>query len=226
MGLQELQSHRNGTQVYVANNGGNTVSVIDTSTYTVVGSPIPVGTTPVGIAITPNGAYAYVVNQNSNTVSVISTATNAVTDTVPVGTGPFGVAITPDGTKVYVVNNGDNTVSVIDTSTNTVVGSPIPVGTTPFCIAISLPAPTLTWNPNPTTITYGTALVTGQLNAQSSASGTFAYKDGSTPVNIGTILSAGTHKLTATFTSTDPNYASGETVTATINVTKAIPAIS
>ncbi|VUZ85978.1 hypothetical protein MELA_02372, partial [Candidatus Methylomirabilis lanthanidiphila] len=46
----------NGAFAYVANFGSNTVSVIATATNTVVGSPIPVGSNPVGIAITPNGA--------------------------------------------------------------------------------------------------------------------------------------------------------------------------
>ncbi|WP_153018047.1 hypothetical protein [Saccharococcus caldoxylosilyticus] len=44
-----------GTRAYVAN-VGNTVSVINTSTNTVIGAPIPVGSpTPFGIAITPSG---------------------------------------------------------------------------------------------------------------------------------------------------------------------------
>ena len=48
--------------LYVANSVDNTVSVIDTATNTVVGSPIPVGIFPRAVAITPNGTQAYVVN--------------------------------------------------------------------------------------------------------------------------------------------------------------------
>jgi YVTN family beta-propeller protein len=45
-------------KVYVANGGGNTVSVIATATNTVVGSPIPVGNTPIafGVFIQPRFA--------------------------------------------------------------------------------------------------------------------------------------------------------------------------
>jgi len=79
------------------------VSVIDTATNTVVGSPIPVGTNPVGVAATPAGRFAYVANANSDTVSVISTATNTVVGSpIPVGSGPSGVALTPDGRFAYV----------------------------------------------------------------------------------------------------------------------------
>ena len=79
---------------HVANQTSETVSVIDTFSNTVTAT-IPVGSAPVGVAITPNGNFAYVTNFNSNTVSVIATSTNAVTATVTVGDGPRGIAITP-----------------------------------------------------------------------------------------------------------------------------------
>ncbi len=79
---------------YVANFSSNNVSVIDTATNTVVAT-VPVGTNPVGVAITPDGAFACVANFTSNTVSVIDTASNTVVATVPVGSNPVGVAITP-----------------------------------------------------------------------------------------------------------------------------------
>ena len=123
---------------YVANFNGNTVSVIDTTSNTVVGSPINVGSEPAAIAITPNGEFAYVANSGSNTVSVINTSTNTVVGS-PIGVGsiPIAIAITPNGEYAYVVNFFSNTVSVIRTSSNTVVGSPINVGSEPDAIAIT-----------------------------------------------------------------------------------------
>jgi len=96
----------------------------------------PVGSFPVGIAITPNGAFAYVANLNSNSVSVINTATNTVTATIMAGTGPYGLAITPDGAFAYVTNLNSNDVSVISTATNTVVAT-VPVGSGPVAVAIT-----------------------------------------------------------------------------------------
>ena len=44
------------TYAYVTNNGANTVSKIDLSTFTTVGSALAVGTGPHGIAIAPGSA--------------------------------------------------------------------------------------------------------------------------------------------------------------------------
>jgi YVTN family beta-propeller protein len=53
------------SKVYVANFDANTVSVIDTATNTVIAT-IPVGTSPRGVAVTPDGSTVYVSNTFSN----------------------------------------------------------------------------------------------------------------------------------------------------------------
>jgi YVTN family beta-propeller protein len=123
---------------YVANHNDNDVSVIDTATNTVVGSPILVGNSPKAIAITPDGSRAFALNSKGDDVSVIDTATNAVVGSpVTVGTRPEGIAITPDGGRAYVTNSESNDVSVIDTATDTVLGAPIVVGKHPEGITIT-----------------------------------------------------------------------------------------
>ena len=128
----------NGKFAYVTNNGGNTVSVINTTSNTVISSAISVGSGPIGIAITPNGKFAYVVNNGGNNVSVINTTSNTVIGSpIPVRSMPYGIAITPNGKFAYVVNGNNNTVSVINTTSNTVIGSAISVGDSPLGIAIT-----------------------------------------------------------------------------------------
>jgi YVTN family beta-propeller protein len=106
---------------YIADSGdhlsGNTVSVVNTSTNTVVGA-ILVGQAPGGVAITPDGSYAYVTS--SNRVSVIDTAKNIVRKTIAVAS-PGAVAITPDGSYAYVTccvptTYDDGGVAVISTA--------------------------------------------------------------------------------------------------------------
>ena len=125
------------TKGYVTNAGSDTLSVIDTATNTVTGS-IPAGSTPVGLAITPNGDFIYVGNDITTSVSVISTATNDIVANIPLGpfSFPGGIAITPDGAFAYVTIQVNSRVAVIDTATNTVIAS-VPVGMAPFGIAIT-----------------------------------------------------------------------------------------
>jgi YVTN family beta-propeller protein len=135
----------NGKELYVANQGAGTVSVINTATQRVTNT-ITVGNQPWSLAVTPDGKKVYVVNNNTSgstgTVSVISTSSHSVTSTISTGIGkqPEFVAITPDATKAYVTNTGANTVSVINTSTDAVItgtGYPISVGSAPTGIAIT-----------------------------------------------------------------------------------------
>ena len=138
-----------GTKVYVANSGANSlngeddgsVSVIDTAKNIVIAT-VKVGPNPNNVAVTPDGTKVYVTSSlfsyrsaGDTFVSVIDTATNTVTATVNVGVQQGAVAITPDGTKVYVTK-GDATVSIIDTATNTVIGT-VPVGNSPLGIAVT-----------------------------------------------------------------------------------------
>lgn len=151
-----------GAYVYVANYvdgnpGTGTVSIIQTSNNTVVGT-IPGFSGPFWIVISADGKRAYVTNFGSNnfspvgnTVSVIDLTTNQVIDAITVGTQPSGLAITPDGRFAYVtiyntlylgpnytdLTPGVGTVVIIDLCTNTVLCPVIVVGSSPAEVAIT-----------------------------------------------------------------------------------------
>jgi YVTN family beta-propeller protein len=130
--------------VYVANQGGNTVSVLDASRCsasdpTGCASPsatVHVGDGPSGIAVDQATDSVYVTNNGGDTVSVINGATCNAKDqagcggtppTVTVGNGPFAVGIDSTTDSIYVTNGGamsngtsssvGDTVSVIDGAT-------------------------------------------------------------------------------------------------------------
>ncbi|MDX3224700.1 IPT/TIG domain-containing protein [Streptomyces sp. ME19-01-6] len=119
----------NGAAAYIADSGGDTVTVVNTATDAVA-STITVGSGPWEVAISPDGAHVYVSRPAAGAVMVITTATNAVTATISGFTGPRGLAVRPDGSRLYVANSGGNTVAVVDTATNTVTGT-VAVGNTP-----------------------------------------------------------------------------------------------
>ena len=79
--------------------------MIDPATNTVIGSPIPVDSTPTGVAANPTGGYVYVANNVQQHGVGDRPPTNTVTPTIPVGNPtPGGVAVNPTGGDVYVTN--------------------------------------------------------------------------------------------------------------------------
>lgn len=114
--------------VYVSNVDGDTVSVINPASNTVV-TTISVGNEPRNLAATPNGSRVYVPNRFDDNVSVIATASNTVIATVNHASfdEPYAVAVTPNGGEAWVVNKQDSTgsgsVTIITTASNTVATS-------------------------------------------------------------------------------------------------------
>ncbi len=126
----------NGSFVYIPRCGlGVSVSIVSASTNSFVKNT-SVGSSPEGVAITPNGEYAYVSNFGSNTTSIINLSTGTAVKNVSVGLGPVGIAITPNGEYAYVVNQLGNTTTVISVATEKVIAT-IPVPGYPLGIAMS-----------------------------------------------------------------------------------------
>jgi YVTN family beta-propeller protein len=106
---------------FTANYEGDSVSVINTGTNTVVGEPIPVGDGPYSVAVTPDGRRAYVANVREDTVDVIDTATlKVIGKPIEVGKKPSTIAISPDGRTAYVTDEESDEVSVINLQNNSV----------------------------------------------------------------------------------------------------------
>jgi YVTN family beta-propeller protein len=109
-------------EIFVSNEGGQNVSVIDDSTDMVVDS-IPVGLDPWGIAYDSDTGEIFVANQGSHNVSVISDSTNRVVANTRVGTEPFGLAYDSGLDQIMVANYGSNNVTVLSGVTNRVVAN-------------------------------------------------------------------------------------------------------
>jgi gliding motility-associated-like protein len=159
---------------YITNAGSNNVSVIDISTNSVVAT-VPVGSNPIGVAISPDGQRVYVSNKGSKSVSVINTSNNTVASAITVGNSPIGLGVSPDGSKVYIANSGDGTISIINTATNA-VSATIAVGLQPTGIAIS---------PNGNYV-YVTNYLDGTVSVMNAATNTIAslINIGPNPVGI------------------------------------------
>lgn len=128
----------NLNRLYVANTGGNSVSVFDgTNVNPSSSTPIPLlamvdlgqngltGTSPIGITPLANGNLFYVLNSGSNNVSVVNANSFSVLSTValPSGADPVFIASDPTSSKVYVAEQGTNQTTIIQTVNNTISGT-------------------------------------------------------------------------------------------------------
>lgn len=115
-------------RVYTADQTSNTVSVIDPSTNTLLGTlpfgnPRPDGLLSAlynkqinthGLGFSPDGSLLSVVHVTTNGVSIVETATNKIRGTVYLRRAPHEAFFTPDGRELWVAVRGENHVSVID----------------------------------------------------------------------------------------------------------------
>jgi RHS repeat-associated protein len=111
---------------------------------------------------------------------------------------------------------GTDTLSVTFNPTNTTEFIPVMASVS---LTVTPAAPVITWA-TPAAITYNTALSAIQLNATASVAGTFVYSPAT-----GTVLTAGVHTLSVTFTPTDTTDYTTATSSVTLTVNKAAPAI-
>ena len=168
----------NGDRLYVTNFYGNSVTVIDTTTNTVVGAPIPVGSQPNGIGFSPDGSLGYVANYDGGTLTVFDTATNTVIDSIRVGSAPSTALASPDG-NILVSNSGGNTVSVISlvagNNAAPVAADPAytVTGTNPTTGAVA--GTVNVTDPNTDAVSYAVTTAPAKGSATVTTGGTFTY---------------------------------------------------
>ncbi len=97
--------------------------VIDT-VKDAVRTTIPIGESPINLAVTPDGAKIYVASYRSDQVYVIDAASNAIAAKFGLGFGAGyylrrQMAVSPDGRKIYELNQYPGNVSVVDVASNT-----------------------------------------------------------------------------------------------------------
>lgn len=119
-------------KVYVANSGGNTVTVYHPATRAI--STVTVGSGPSGVAVNPLTNRIYVTT--SAGVSVIDGSSDTLMTTVAAGINPTAVAVNLVTNQVYVANAGDTTATAINGTDNQATQIAA-VGSGPNAIAIN-----------------------------------------------------------------------------------------
>jgi YVTN family beta-propeller protein len=139
-GPQNIAASPDGNTVFISLFEEDQVLGIDVSMMNVVDDIAEVGTSPEGLAVTPDAEIVYVANMNGGSVSTFAVSSCGPLCTVStISSGivsePSVVAVTPDGGNVYVGGSGTE-LSVIDTSSNTVTATVQGLSSAPFFIAI------------------------------------------------------------------------------------------
>jgi len=211
-----------------------TSSVAGTFSYNPTsGTVLNTGTNELVATFTPTDTNQYtsggvitntvVVSKGSPVLTWTPSPTAGLIYPAAVSTNQLNATSSATGTFIYNPTNG----TVLNTGTNELVATFMPADTNNYTsgavitntVVVSKGTPVLTWTPTPTLpLIYPAPLSSTQLNATSSATGTFIYN----PTN-GTVLNPGTNVLVATFTTTDTNnYTSGGVITNTVVVAKGI----
>jgi PQQ-dependent catabolism-associated beta-propeller protein len=120
--------------IYVTNEKGNTVSVIDGQSLEVV-KTIPVGDRPRGFVMSHDFKTLYICASDSDEIEAIDLDTGNVSSLVST-TDPERIDISADGKSLFVSNEDNNLVSVIDIAARRVVDQ-IAVGVEPEGMGVS-----------------------------------------------------------------------------------------
>jgi len=165
-------------------------------------------------------ATATVTQQVNQVTPAITWATPA---TIPYGTmlsaAQLNATSNVQGTFTYtpaagaVPSAGSHTLSVTFQPADT---TDYTTATATRTLQVARATPRINW-PAPSSITYGAALSSAQLNATSATAGVFTYSPAA-----GAIPGAGSHTLTVSFTPADTTNFSPTTATVTLQVNKAV----
>ena len=206
-------------------------AVLNGALYVVSGSDVTVQSyDPTGNAWTPRTsipnplqdgqpvAIGGLIYAAGNTASGASTTLQIYTpDEMTWGSGTPAVATIDTGGNATGISAGFSTITASSTMFVGVSGSTL--------LTVEKIKPIITWA-NPADIIYGAALSATQLNATATTNaspvpGSFVY----TPA-AGTVLNAGSHTLSVTFTPTDGTKFDTADATVTINVNPATPTVA
>ncbi len=117
-------------RIYVANQGGDSISVIDMHTNRVAAT-VAGCAAPFDVVARADEAFVYVSCQNENAIGVLDTKANQLVHKIAMqgGLSPSFISITPDGKKLYVSNiygvttRFQGNLNVIDTQSISVIAT-------------------------------------------------------------------------------------------------------
>ena len=151
-----LAGNAEAARLYVSNEDGQSVTVVDTDTAAVIAT-IAVGKRPRGIKLNLDGSRLFAAvsglpkcpptvpdeecaklerDLKADGIAVVDTVTHKVVQVLHAGSDPEQFALSPDGARLYVANEDAATMSVVEVASGAIVAR-VPVGREPEGIGIT-----------------------------------------------------------------------------------------
>jgi YVTN family beta-propeller protein len=111
-----------GKEVWAANSGDGTVSIIDVDSKKVTQTVDVKSQGSNRLKFTPDGRLVLISDAKGGELIVVDAATRSVRKRLSLGKSPEGTLVQPDGSRAYVSVSGDNFVAVVDLKTLEVTG--------------------------------------------------------------------------------------------------------
>jgi YVTN family beta-propeller protein len=105
----------NQDEVYVANAGDGTVSVVDLATHSVT-STILVGERPLDVAIQGDGSRAYVAMGTGTVIPILDTFAKTILQRLDIGSASSSIALSPEGGQMYIARMNPSALSTLSAS--------------------------------------------------------------------------------------------------------------
>ena len=111
-----------GKEVWAANSGGGSVSIIDVAMKKVTATLDLETNRSNRLKFTPDGKLVLISDDGGAGLVIVDAVTRKVRTRLKLGRGPEGIVVQPDGLKAYVALSGENAVAVIELKTLEVAG--------------------------------------------------------------------------------------------------------
>jgi len=124
-GAERFDVSPDGKEIWVANAGDGTISIINVATKSVTQTLAADARGANRLKFTPDGKGVFVAGQagaNGAALTVIDAATRGIIKRITVGRSAAGIVMQPDGARAFVACSPDNNVAVINLATLEVVG--------------------------------------------------------------------------------------------------------
>jgi YVTN family beta-propeller protein len=156
LGLAALAGPAQASRLYVSNEDGQSVTVLDTDSAAVI-ETIAIGKRPRGLKLNAKGSRLFVAvsglpkcppsipdeecaklerDLKADGIAVVDTATHKVVQVLHAGSDPEQFALSRDGKRLFVANEDAATMSVVDVASGAVVER-VPVGREPEGVAVT-----------------------------------------------------------------------------------------